>query len=431
MYSLEQAVEAHLSGHLEAAVAFYLAVLEQDPFEPLALHYYGLYLHQVGQHDQAMENLQLASVLQPQNAMWHNDRGNVLFSLANFDMARRAYEDALALTDTDHVIWNNLGATQLKLAQLTDAMSSFSRALEIAPQFVPALLHLGDIYEKSGDKITAAHYQCRAYVLPPLEGKSKEMLGISFYFLGRLTEAAQAYRDWLSEEPDNPIAKHMLAACSQQNIPPRASDGYIEQYFDRYAERFDKNLVNSLEYHGPEMINVGLAWIAQPDRQFSIVDIGCGTGICGRILSPYSSRLIGVDLAGKMLQRAVASGHYDVLIKAEIGSYLANSPDSCDLIAAADTMIYFGNLAPIFNQVAAALHETGYFVFTVEALEPEEVGTIGFLLHASGRYRHGRDYVIECLAQANLELIYHSFHVLRLEIGKGVPGIVFVAKKGH
>jgi predicted TPR repeat methyltransferase len=91
--------------------------------------------------------------------------------------------------------------------------------VEIAPEFLPSLLHLGSLFEAAGDKMQASHYQCRAYVLPPMEGKSWEMVGISFYFLGRLEEAAQAYRAWLASEPDNPIAAHMLAACSQLDVP--------------------------------------------------------------------------------------------------------------------------------------------------------------------------------------------------------------------
>ncbi|MBP0599736.1 tetratricopeptide repeat protein [Herbaspirillum sp. LeCh32-8] len=426
---LQQAIDAHMAGHLEQAAAVYEAVLEEDPIHPVALHYYGIWLHQVGRHDEAVEKLMLSCALESDDAGWHNDLGNVLFALGRMEESAQAYADALAVTPQDHTIWNNLGATQLQLQQTAEATESFKRAVEIAPDFVPALLHLGSIFEAAGDKMQASHYQCRAYVLPPLEGKSKEMLGISFYFLGRLPEAAQAYRAWLADEPDNPVAAHMLAACSQADVPARASDRYIEFHFDRYADTFESNLLESLGYRGPRLIGEGLGMVAQPARQFEAIDIGCGTGLCGPYMAPFSHRITGVDLAGKMLAKAAAAGHYAQLEKAEIGDYLARNPGSCDLVAAADTMIYFGELESVFRHVAGALRKDGYFIFTVEAVTPQDAAPSGFCLHASGRYRHSRDYVHLHLNNNGMEVVHDSEQVLREEIRQSVAGMLFVARR--
>ncbi len=427
--SLEHAIAKHLNGDLEFAAQSYQLILEQDPIHPTALHYFGIYLYQSGRHGEAIETLQLASALDPDNSEWLNNLGNVYFSLSHYDMAEAAYADAARMAERDHLIWTNLGAAQMQLEQLENAKTSFLRALELSPEYAPAMQHLGSIFENAGDKMTASHYQCRAYVLPPLEGKSREMLGISFYFLGRLDEAAQVYRDWLREEPSNPVAEHMLAACSQEDVPARASDNYVERHFDKYAETFERNLVDSLKYQGPAMIQEGLRHIGDPRQQFTVLDIGCGTGMCAPVLTPYCDWLVGVDLSAKMLEKAQDSGSYDLLVKGEIGSYLDTTPSLSDLIVAADTMIYFGDLVPILGSVFRALSEEGYFVFTVEVLDPSLAGTLGYRLHASGRYRHATNYVIRRLNQANMELIHHSFHTLRLEIGAEIEGAVFVAKK--
>ncbi|MFX7785024.1 hypothetical protein ABTJ92_22640, partial [Acinetobacter baumannii] len=78
---------------------------------------------------------------------------------------------------------------------------------------------------------------------------------------------AEAYRAWLASEPDNPIAAHMLAACSQLDVPTRASDRYLESHFDRYAETFETNLLHSLGYRGPSLIGQGVALVMQAARQ--------------------------------------------------------------------------------------------------------------------------------------------------------------------
>lgn len=426
---LNAAIDAHMAGRLDEARTVYEAVLEEDPIEPVALHFYGIWLHQAGRHAEAVEKLELASALEPDNAAWHNDLGNVFFAVGEFEAASGAYGAALDITPDDHTVWNNLGAAQMQQGRNEEAIAAFQRAVEIAPEFLPSLLHLGNLFEAAGDKMQASHYQCRAYVLPPMEGKSWEMVGISFYFLGRLEEAAQAYRAWLASEPDNPIAAHMLAACSQLDVPTRASDRYIESHFNRYAETFETNLLHSLGYRGPSLIGQGVGRVAQAARQFATIDIGCGTGLCGEHLRPYSHHLSGVDLAGKMLEKAAATGLYDQLEKAEITDYLLRHPQSCDLVTAADTMIYFGDLEKVFKAVATVLRPGGHFVFTVEVLTPQDAVADGYCLHASGRYRHGRDYVRTLLQAHGLAAVYQNDEVLREEVRQPVAGMLFVARR--
>ncbi|MFX5587094.1 hypothetical protein ABTE16_20335, partial [Acinetobacter baumannii] len=45
---LNAAIDAHMAGRREEARAVYEAVLEDDPIEPVALHFYGIWLHQAG-----------------------------------------------------------------------------------------------------------------------------------------------------------------------------------------------------------------------------------------------------------------------------------------------------------------------------------------------------------------------------------------------
>ncbi|ASU39276.1 methyltransferase [Herbaspirillum sp. meg3] len=426
---LEQAIGFHTAGDLQKAEKIYREVLVQDPVHPIALHYLGIFLYQNGQDEEGVQNIRLSCALQPDNAAWHNDLGNVLFALREFEEASEAYQASLDAAPHDHIVWNNLGSSQLQHGDTDGAIESFKQALELDADFGPALIHLGNIYEAAGDKMNSAHYQCRAFVLPPHEGKSKQMLGISYYFLGRLQEAAAHYRDWMSEEPDNPIPAHMFAACAQQDVPERASDSYIEKHFDRYAETFNANLVDSLAYRGPELMQQALQVVGVPAKQFDVVDIGCGTGLCEPIIAPYARSLIGVDLSGKMLEQAKARGGYDHLFKQEITDYMTGKTASADLVFSADTMIYFGDLGKVFQTVASTLREKGYFLFTVESdAEAGDQGA-GFSLHPSGRYRHSLSYVKRCLNQFGFELLDVKDAVLREEIRQPVLGMVVVARR--
>ena len=152
------------------------------------------------------------------------------------------------------------------------------------------------------------------------------------------------FEEWLKEEPDNPIARHMLAACSGRDVPQRASDRYVEQTFDSFAASFDAKLAR-LSYRAPALVaamleDSGLA----PTKSLDVLDAGCGTGLCGPLVAPYARRLVGVDLSAGMLTRAKEKNVYDELYKVELTEYLRDQREAFDVIVSADTLVYFGDL---------------------------------------------------------------------------------------
>jgi hypothetical protein len=49
------------------------------------------------------------------------------------------------------------------------------------------------------------------------------MLGLAYFTLGRSDKAANACRDWMADEPDNPMPHHFLAAGTGEGVPDRAT----------------------------------------------------------------------------------------------------------------------------------------------------------------------------------------------------------------
>lgn len=426
---LRHALDLHASGQMAAAEQIYRDVLSQHPMQPVALHYLGICLHQRGLHEEAIDLIRLSCSLQSDNADWCNALGNVMFALQRFAEASEAYQAALQLDAGDHEVWNNLGSSQLQQGESLAAMVSFEMALAIDPDFAPALLHMSSILQAAGQTVEAVKFQCRAYVLPPHDDKPKKMLGVCFYFLGRYQEAAAIYRAWMEEEPGNPIASHLYAASAQTSIPERASDAYVEAYFDDYAATFDAQLLDGLAYRGPQLIAAALRSLPAPALQYAVLDIGCGTGLCGAVLAPYASRLTGVDLSAGMLAKAGEQGHYHALVKDEICSFMSGKSAVYDLIVAADTMIYFGDLLPVLAAVSQALRPGGWFIFTLECSDDDNLPESGHQLHASGRYRHRREYVERLLREVDCPLLQLSAETLREEVRQPVAGMLVIARR--
>jgi predicted TPR repeat methyltransferase len=91
------------------------------------------------------------------------------------------------------------------------------------------------------------------------------------------------------------------------------------------------------------------------------LDLGCGTGLSGQAFRSLVNRLEGVDISSKMVALAEQKKIYDALNVGEILDYLKPSTTYYDLFIAADVLAYFGNLAPLFENVKKRSAKGAYF----------------------------------------------------------------------
>jgi predicted TPR repeat methyltransferase len=253
-----------------------------------------------------------------------------------------------------------------------------------------------------------------------------DMLGKLLYRESRAAEAAQVYRAWLNAAPLDPIASHLVAATSGGAAPTRASDGFVAALFERAAPDFDTTLA-TLGYRVPQLLfETAMAVLDPGGVGIAVLDLGCGTGLCGDWFRPLARRLVGVDLSAGMLANARRRGCFDELNCAELTEYLQRCTERFDLITAADVFCYFGDLAAVFAAAARLLRPDGRFIFSVEHLEAAEDSRPMQLLE-HGRYAHGTAYIHESLTRAGLLPVRTTKTFLRYERGAPVAGLVIAA----
>jgi predicted TPR repeat methyltransferase len=268
---------------------------------------------------------------------------------------------------------------------------------------------------------------CKVITLRPKHPEARKLLALAHCTLGDIDEAIRIFEAWLEEEPDNPIARHMLAACTGRGTPSRASDGFVEATFDSFAASFESKL-ERLSYRAPRLVAAVIEDSAgAPARQFDVLDAGCGTGLCGPLVAPYARSLTGVDLSEKMLAQAREKQVYDTVVQMELTAYLRSRPAAFDAIVSADTLVYFGDLDDAMAAAAEALRPGGMIVFTLERAVADSASD--FHLETHGRYTHAERYVERVLARHGLdpEIAYAD---LRMESGVPVAGLVVRAVKG-
>ena len=235
--------------------------------------------------------------------------------------------------------------------------------------------------------------------LRPKHREARKLLALAHSALGEIGKAVDIFEEWLEDEPGNPIALHMLAACTGQDVPGRASDGFVETTFDSFAASFEAKLA-SLSYRAPALVAAMLEHAGlEPSHRLEVLDAGCGTGLCGAQLVPYARRLTGVDLSDGMLAHARDKHVYHALMKAELSAYLRDNSEAFDLIVSADTLVYFGDLKGVIAAAAASLRPNGLLVFTLEHAGRAGADA-GYRLEPHGRYSHARAYVEQLLTQA-------------------------------
>jgi predicted TPR repeat methyltransferase len=232
--------------------------------------------------------------------------------------------------------------------------------------------------------------------------------------------AAAVGRLRLETQPDDPVQRYLLDAVGGQTHD-RAPAAYVEAHFDEFAEGFDSKLVDVLGYKVPQQL-ADMVASCRPTLA-TILDLGCGTGLAAEPLRQFAARLTGIDLSEKMLAVAAGRNAYHDLIKADVTSYLADSPRSFDLVFAADLLIYLGRLDELIGLIAHVLPAGGLFAASIERAVHGN-----FTLLSSGRFAHSETYFEACTAK-DFEIVCKENSELRLEAGRPALGTLYQLRR--
>ncbi len=193
---------------------------------------------------------------------------------------------------------------------------------------------------------------------------------------------------------------------------------------------------------------------ARGGRSFaSALDAGCGTGLAGPYLRPIVAGVLsGVDISAKMLDLArpmttdAGAPVYDVLLAKDLlqltradvavgadgGTPSASARDvlasGVELIAAADVLVYFGELTSLLRAFSDLAAPASTIIFTCERTDAD--APAGWRLLSSGRFAHTKEYVVREAAAHGYRLQAYKEIVPRTEYGHAVHGHIFVFERG-
>jgi predicted TPR repeat methyltransferase len=418
-------VAAHEAGDAARAEQLFEASLVQLPGRPSTLVNLAAARLALGRADDALAPLAEALAQAPGDAEAWALQGQALARAGRGDDALASFDRALALAPDAPAALYHRGMLLNALHRPADALTAFERLCALDARSADAQLRRGQTLQRLQRLPEALAALDAALALRPHDAVALTQRGSVLAQLGRGADAAASFRAALAHGGDAELLGWYLASVEGRARESAAPRAYVQALFDDYAADFEKHLVGALGYRGHQAIADQLQRVA-PGRRFrSALDLGCGSGLCGPLLRGRCDRLAGVDLSARMLGEARARGIYDELAQAEIVEHLARvTPQSLDLVVAADVFIYFGRLDDVFAAVRRVLQPGGLFAFTLEAARDDEGAVVAGDALRGTRSRHAARHV-RALAQAlgfvERELVAQP---LRREQQRDVPGLI-------
>ena len=489
----------------------YMGLTKPSPFVPLMhfdlinLHYVrGRALFETGSPKEAITSFNWVTMRLSDYWPAHANAASAHFQLDNFTGALEAVQEAIAVVER---------------APKGEGKDSGEQRKPVPP--VEAVYEVGPFFIDNGDEIKANElttdgllaelYLQKGVVLLELPidrcqgGSCREHAAIALRHsqvlnirVSKALEASTGDGDGMKQKDSKALAaaiearemNHALAgqllvrATADAESKTASSKAHISDLFDEYAPTFESSLVKDLGYQAFDDLRDAVQSLlsAAPltstggaaRRVSSILDVGCGTGLAGKVFrelmvdheAPHTAgRLVGIDISGKMAEKARSlrlNGSFGNLVYNEV--HVGDLEEQIPLLAAAertrgnidssgfgvivfaDVLIYFSDISSVLAMASDALDSKGLLALTLEApseadreamertISPDENSLNEYKwrwkLEASGRYSHNPAWVEDIATLSGLTMVrYRSLPSLRTERGIPIKGSLFVFEK--
>ncbi|MCC5795232.1 MAG: tetratricopeptide repeat protein [Chromatiales bacterium] len=203
---LEQAMQAHRAGRLEAAAALYQRILEREPGNLRAARLAGMLAREQGRLDHARRVFEAALAAEPADPLLQGEYGLTLLAAGDLEGAERALRAARSGAPADPRILANLGAVLLYRGRIQAAIDVQRSLVELQPDDPEALCNLAQSLLEAGEGEAALAALDDALDFAPGQPQVLAARGAVLCALEDWSAALPALTDSLAANPGDDIA---------------------------------------------------------------------------------------------------------------------------------------------------------------------------------------------------------------------------------
>ena len=211
--SVENAFQHHQAGRLEEANTIYRKIIAATPDHPVALHYLGLLMYQVGEDDQSVELLKKAVATKPDYLQAHCNLANTLVELNRGVEAEASCRAALKLDPEKLNAHNALAKALHQQGRHLDAIVSCQKVLDTNPNQADTHATYANALHGLGRFNEALEHFNQAIYFNPQDPEYHNAMGDTYRELSRYSKAARSFQKAIGLDAEEALYHNNLGSA--------------------------------------------------------------------------------------------------------------------------------------------------------------------------------------------------------------------------
>ncbi|MGV8176905.1 MAG: AAA family ATPase [Candidatus Bilamarchaeaceae archaeon] len=188
-----------------------------NPIDAKTYYQLGNDYYEKGNYDKAIENYNMAILLNPIFSEAYFNRALSYYQLKNFEKSTADYTKAAELDPNNPIIYNNRGDAYYRKQDYNSAVKDYDKAISLNPDYMKAFYNRGLSYASLEDYEKAIEDFTKVNELSPEFAEAYHLRGLAKEYAGDIPGAIADYEQALKLKPDLSGAKtHLEGAKAKQ-----------------------------------------------------------------------------------------------------------------------------------------------------------------------------------------------------------------------
>lgn len=197
-------------------------------------------------------------------------------------------------------------------------------------------------------------------------------LGRCHIALEEYDQAQECFNKALSLRKDYPEVHFLMASLKGEKNIKEVPLSLIKEFYDIFAKDYDQLIVDHYHYQGDRLLYQSIAPYLLDHPTPKILDVGCGTGLCGHHFKEESPAALvdGVDIAQSMLTIASSKmvdgmPSFRHLICDDFHQFARTTSNKYDLVISGLSLAFQQNLKDSLVTLKSCIKKGGHLAVTL------------------------------------------------------------------